>query len=160
MSAKSENEESKTKDDIASFLDQFESLEIPANIDPKLLALWLQRERAEIARRQGEKEPVRIAPRHGRTLSRLFAAYIGIIVMCFVIVLGLVQGRETGEILTFACQAFLIYTVIGFVVGWIAEYCVTDSVETLLREIVRRGDEAGAQAAKNEPETQHSEVTG
>lgn len=126
-----------------AFQKQFESLEIPENIDPRLLELWIQREREEIGGRNVEPRN-RVPSRRGRSLNILFAAFIGITVMCLVILLGFVQARESGDILSQACRAFLVYTAIGFILGCIAEYCVTDSVETLLREIVRRSDEAAA----------------
>jgi len=126
----------------SEFLAQFESLEIPPNIDPKLLALWLEREREAIENSLGKQKKPKF--KYGRKLNRLFAAYIGIVVLCLAIVLGLVQQKETIEILNFACQAFLIYTVIGFFAGCIVEYCVNDSVETLLREIIRRSDKTVA----------------
>ncbi|MDR1270060.1 MAG: hypothetical protein LBK82_11105 [Planctomycetaceae bacterium] len=127
----------------SDFLAQLESLEIPPNIDPKLLALWLERERETIKNQEKSKKKPKSKFQH-RKLSRLFAAYIGIIVFCFAIVLGFVQQKETFEILNNACLSFLVYVVIGFFVGLVAEYCVNDSVETLLREIIRRSDEAAA----------------
>jgi hypothetical protein len=132
----------------SEFLAQFESLEIPPNIDPKLLALWLEREREAIENSQGKQKKPK--SKYGRKLNRLFAAYIGIVVLCLAIVLGFVQQKETMEILNFACQAFLVYTVIGFFVGCIAEYCVNDSVETLLREIIRRSDETAANVMESD----------
>ena len=135
MSEEKPDQANETK---TSLLEQFESLEIPKNIDPRLLELWLYREREELGSQdESVRKPIKA---QGRRLTWLFAAYIGIVVMCLVIVLGLIQGKETNDILLFACQAFLLYTIIGFGVGWIAEYCVTDSVETLLREIVRRSN--------------------
>ncbi|MDR2115784.1 MAG: hypothetical protein LBP87_05320 [Planctomycetaceae bacterium] len=131
---------------ISDFQAQLETLEIPPNIDPKLLALWLDREREAIKNQEKPKPPK--SKYHHRKLSRLFAAYIGIIIFCLAIILGFVQQKETVEILNNACLCFLIYTVIGFFVGWVAEYCVNDSVETLLREIIRRSDEAAANTIK------------
>ncbi|MDR0703538.1 MAG: hypothetical protein LBF88_00965 [Planctomycetaceae bacterium] len=136
---------------ISDFQAQLESLEIPSNIDPKLLALWLEREREAIEHQEKSKKlksKSKSKYQH-RALNRLFAAYIGIIVFCLAIILGFVQQKETIEILNTACLSFLVYTVIGFFVGCVAEYCVNDSVETLLREIIRRSDEA-ANAAKPE----------
>jgi hypothetical protein len=126
----------------SDLLSQIESLEVPPNIDPQLLALWRERERKSAENQQPSPKP---NPQFGRKLNRLFAAYIGITVMCLVIVLGLVQHQESANILQNACIAFLIYAVIGFFVGCIAEYCINDSVETLLREIVRRSNEHSAE---------------
>lgn len=135
-------------DDVAALQAQFEALDIPPNIDPALLALWMRRERAEIERKkQKSAEP---PPKCGRSLKRLFAAYIGIAVMCLTVILGLVQGLEPESILKTACIAFLVYTVVGAVVGVIAERCVSDSVETLIRDIVNRTRETGAQNIETE----------
>jgi len=128
--------------------EQFEALNIPSNIDPHLLALWMQREEEEIERRK--RKHVIPPTKVGRRLDRLFAAYIGIAVMCLAVVLGLIQGHDPATILQTTCIVFLVYTVIGFFVGLIAERCVNDSVESLLREIVTRSRDAGGQAASVE----------
>ena len=135
-------------DEAAELQAQFEALEIPPNIDPKLLALWVQREQDEIERKR--RKLVKPPTLHGHSLNRLFAAYVGITVMCLSILLGLIQGHEPPTILKTACIAFLVYTIIGAFVGLIAERCVNDSVETLLRDIVHRSRETGS--PKAEPE--------
>jgi len=122
-----------------SFQSVLESLEIPRNIDPRLLALWIEREREEWEEKQKDVQVHK--KRKTRKLSILFAAFLGILAMCLTIVLGLVHDVGTGEILSNACQTFLIYTIIGFAAGLIAESCVAESVETLLREIIRRSHE-------------------
>jgi len=122
---------------------QFEALEIPPGIDPQLLALWMEREQEEIERKQ--RKYIKPPKKYGRSLNRLFAAYIGIAVMCLSVVLGLIQGHDTTTILKTTCIVFLMYTIIGAFVGIIAERCVNDSVETLLRDIVKRSREAARQ---------------
>ena len=145
MSSSMENNDSFLA--LASFQEQFEALDIPSNIDPHLLALWIQREQEEIERRQ--RKEIKPPAKNGRRLERLFAAYIGIAVMCLSVVLGLIQGFDPTVILQTTCIVFLVYTVIGFFVGMIAERCVEDSVESLLREIVKRSRDAGKQAREN-----------
>jgi hypothetical protein len=161
MSTESTTTESATTESpvMSDFQAQLESLEIPPTIDPKLLALWLERERDAIENQEKSKKlksKSKSKYQH-RKLNRLFAAYIGIIVFCLTIILGFIQQKETIEILNNACLSFLAYTVIGFFVGCVAEYCVSDSVETLLREIIRRSNEAAADAAKPEMETSGQE---
>jgi len=133
-------EDNSFEEDAAALQEQFETLDIPPNIDPRLLALWIQREQdaIDLKRRQYVKPPAK----HGRALNRLFAAYIGIGVMCLSVVVGLIQHQEPTAILQTTCIVFLIYTIIGAFVGMIAERCVNDSVETLLRDIVKRAREA------------------
>ena len=128
--------------DASAMQAEFEDLYIPPNIDPHLLALWIEREQEKIERAQKKTAPPQ-QKQGGRSLIRLFPAYIGITVMCLTIILGLLQFRETTAILQMACIAFLAYTCIGLFVGVIAERCVNDSVETLLRDIVKRSREAG-----------------
>ena len=128
---------------------QFEALYIPENIDPRLLELWLERERKKIERSQHKVAPPP-SRQYGRRLTRLFPAYIGIAIMCLSIILGLVQHQDPTAILQTACAAFLAYTVIGMFVGLIAERCVNDSVETLLRDIVNRSREAGRNIEANQ----------
>ena len=146
MSSSVENNDSFVA--AASFQEQFEALDIPPNIDPHLLALWMQREQEEIERRQ--RKDVKPPTKNGRRLERLFATYIGITVMCLSVVLGLIKGFDPTVILQTTCIAFLVYTVIGFFVGIIAERCVEDSVESLLREIVKRSRNAGRQALERD----------
>ena len=131
-----------------SFQEQFEALDIPSNIDPHLLALWIQREQEEIER--GQRKSIKPPANKGRKLEHLFAAYIGITVMCLSVVLGLIQGFDPTTILQTTCIVFSVYTVIGFFVGTIAERCVEDSVESLLREIVKRSRAAGMQTIETE----------
>ena len=117
---------------------EFEALHIPENIDPRLLALWIEREQEAIEREHKKNNPPFIPKKCGRSLVRLFPAYIGIAIMCLTILLGLVQGQEPSAILRMACITFLVYTIIGFFVGMVMERCVNDSVETLLQDIVKR----------------------
>lgn len=128
----SENGENKA----ATLSAAFESLEIPPGIDPKLLQIWLEREREEVEK--NNEVPRKENVRRGRQLSILFAAYIGITVMCLTIALGFLQEKEPAEILAQTCRMFLCYCAAGFVVGKVTERCINESAETLLREIVRR----------------------
>ncbi len=123
-----------------SFQELLEKLDIPPNIDPRLLALWIERERNELDKKDKRGEVKKRAKTH--SLGGPFAAFVGITAMCLAVLLGIVQGKEAAEILPNACWTFLIYIGIGFFAGLVAEYCVADSVETLLREIIRRGHEA------------------
>jgi hypothetical protein len=133
-------QENNVTDTADKMREQFSAVEIPANIDPRLLELWLYRERQEIERRERQEKKRRVVP-CGRSLGRVFAAFAGIVVMMTMIVLGLVQGKEVNDILANACIAFLVYTVLGFLIGYFVEGCVSDSVETLLNEILERGKE-------------------
>jgi len=135
-------------DGVASLQAQFAALDIPPNIDPYLLALWMQREQDEIDRKK--RKYVKPPKKYGRSLNRLFAAYIGIAVMCLAVMLGLIQRLEPTAILQTTCIVFLVYAIIGFFVGTVAERCVGDSVETLLRDIVKRSREAGEQIIETE----------
>jgi len=138
-------------EDTSEWQSQFEALDIPSNIDPHLLAIWMQREQNAIERKKRKSV---VPPRkYGRNLSRLFAAYIGIAIMCLSLILGVIQGHESTAILQTTCLAFLAYTVIGAFVGLIAERCVNDSVETLLRDIVNRSREAGKQSVEAEEQS-------
>ena len=130
---------SRDPDEMQADLD---SIEIPPGVDQRLLTLWLQRERDAIDRTRKKNEPPPPKP-YGRSLARLFPAYIGISVMCLTIVLGLVQRHETQAVLQTACAVFLVYTVIGAFAGMYAERFVNDSVETLLRDYVKRSRETG-----------------
>ena len=129
-----------TREDFSeAFRQELARLEIPHNIDPRLFALWLERENKSFEQKQHEHEIApRQATRPGVSLVPLFGAFLGITVMIVTILLGLVQANEPNDILFLACKTFLGYTLLGCVAGWIAERCVRDSVETMLREIGRR----------------------
>jgi len=124
--------------DAAALQAEFEGLYIPPNIDSRLLALWMEREQEAIERERRKGSPPPLPKKCGRSLTRLFPAYIGIAVMCLTILLGLIQQQEPTAILQMACIAFFVYTIIGVFVGMIAERCVNDSTEALLRDIVKR----------------------
>ena len=137
-------------ENAAALQAEFEALYIPPNIDPRLLALWIEREQEKIAQQQRKQSPP--PPRKcGRTLIRLFPAYIGISIMCFSIILGLIRWQDPAITLKTACIAFLAYTFIGLFVGVIAERCVNDSVETLLRDIVTRSRKLGQEESSSPP---------
>ena len=136
--------------DAAALQAEFEALHIPPNIDPRLLELWVEREQAEIERKRKKKDPPLVPKKCGRSLARLFPAYIGIAVMCLSIVVGLVQGKEASEILQMACIAFLMYTIIGFFVGLVMERCVNESVEVLLREVIKRNNQEPENAVSSD----------
>ncbi len=140
MSEEAANATEPSNSGAGSYLEQLDALEIPSHIDPLLLALWRERELAEWEKQSRERELMGVRKPTVRGLGRLFAAFVGISAMCLVIILGLIHGREPGDILVLACQTFIFYAVFGFFIGWIAEKCVQDSVETLLREIIRRGN--------------------
>jgi hypothetical protein len=137
-------------EDVEAMQAQLEALEVPPNINPRLLALWIEREEEEIERRR--RKFVKPPRKFGRSLNRLFAAYIGIAIMCLAIVLGLIQGQEPTTTLKTACVVFLIYSIIGAFVGMIAERCVNDSVETVLRDIV--GKSRGTESPNGDTESQ------
>ena len=147
MSEHSAQDDSSFEEAMAALQAQIDLLDIPSNIDPRLLALWIQREQNEIE--QKRKNYVKLPKRHGRTLDRLFAAYIGIGVMCLSVVLGLIQRQEPTAILQTTCIVFLTYAIIGVFVGVIAERCVHDSVESLLRDIVQRSRETTQKSEDN-----------
>jgi hypothetical protein len=132
------NEES--LDSADEMREQLAAIEIPENIDSRLLELWLYRERQEIESLE-KKEKKRYTIPQGRSLGRIFAAFTGVIVMMAMILLGLIQGKEANDILINVCIAFLVYTIIGFLIGYFVEKCVADSVDSLLREIIKRGNE-------------------
>jgi hypothetical protein len=133
-------EQSVPQEPSDSFQALLDSLEIPPNIDPRLLALWIERERDEWEK--NHRSPRMRKTGKTRSLGVLFAAFVGIMAMCLTILLGIVRETETQEILITASEVFLAYTLLGFVLGLIAEYCVAESVETLLRDIIRRSHEA------------------
>lgn len=135
-------DEQDNKGDL-SFEERFQQMlsgvEIPRNIAPELVNLWLERER-ENFKRQEEPELPPNEPT-GLSLDRVLAAFIGVIGMIVTIVLGLVRADDMALILRSACFSLVLYSVIGFIAGLIAEHCLRESAEALAREIVVKSDQ-------------------
>ena len=129
-----------TREDFSeTFRQELARLDIPPNIDPRLFALWLERENKAFEQKRHEHDvATRQLLRPGVSLIPLLGAFLGITAMIVTILLGIVQANEAKDTLFLACKTFLGYTIIGCFAGWIAERCVRDSVETMLREIARR----------------------
>jgi hypothetical protein len=67
-------------------------------------------------------------------LGRLFAACFGCIALSATIVLGLLCNDIADSILTRALKASIAFTVVGWVIGQIADTVVRKSVEMNYRE--------------------------
>lgn len=118
--------------------------EIPRGIDPVLLYVWHERRRrleeADAAANEPPPLPPRLRPH--RRLSTVYAAYLGVIGMLTAILFGFLRGTEMREVIDTAAMSLFVFTLVGYLLGWIAEFCVRESVVFMLREVVRRGDEA------------------
>ncbi len=123
------------------FDQQLGAIPVPSNIDPSIIDIWLEKEKkALFAEQLHEKSKGDVRE---RPLSTLFMVYIAVVGMIVAIILGIVNGSPAAEILDTAFRSLLCYGVIGFVIGLIAEHTVRESVETVVREVVRKSDEAG-----------------
>lgn len=117
---------------------------IPPGIDPVLLYIWQEKRRRE--KERDEEDPkTKFAPpktTRYRSLSATYAAYVGSVGMMVAIVFGILNGYDRHSIVDQACFSLLIFTIVGYVFGWIADFCVRESVIAILREILERSDQA------------------
>ncbi len=120
----------------ATFDQVLQNIAIPQNIDPVLLQLWIQREKREFDKR----EKGVTGPRPSKPLCFFFASYLAVVVMIMGVLLGLLGGIEPHLLLRKTLVSMLVFAGIGFLIGMIAENCVSESARELVREVVRRSE--------------------
>ena len=121
------------------------TVQVPTNIDPALFDTWYNNEIRSIRGEIENENEIAKEVKPPRGLGRVMAAYIGVMAMLVAILMGLLRGTSAPAILDTACWTLIGFTVIGYLAGLIAEHTVRESVETAVREVVRRSDEAGQQ---------------
>ena len=84
-----------------------------------------------------------------RKLGVLYAAFLGVIAMIMVVLLGAIRCTDVDTILINSSRALLVYCTIGFVAGKIAEMCVRESAKSMIRNMLQRTDQL-QNAAANE----------
>ena len=114
-----------------------DTLEIPDNIDPVLLKLWLQREKAQIEANE-KSEPTESK---SHSLSLVFAAYLSVLTMILVVLLGMINATPPPMILQKAAFCMICFYAVGYVVGFITENCVRESARELVKEVVMRSSQ-------------------
>lgn len=112
----------------------FTDWESASQIDPLILRL-LQKQSDKPAARQ-VSHPVK-----QRRLCVLYAAVIGVSAMILVILLGVIRSTDVNLLLTNGCRSLLVFSVIGFIAGLIAEMCVRDAAKSMIREMLQRTDD-------------------
>ena len=135
--AEAEEHAQPVRNEQSDFEKMLNTLEIPRNIDPTVLNLWLERERKVFDERAGKTTA---CPKVGMSLARVGMAYIGIIGMLAAILLGFLRGDAAELILLSTAKSLVFYGVIGYVAGLIAEHCIRESTLALAREVVERSD--------------------
>ena len=75
-----------------------------------------------------------------RRLSVLYATFIGVSAMILVILMGVIRCTDVDIILVTSCRTLLVFSVIGFITGMIAEMCVRESAKSMVREMLQRTD--------------------
>ncbi|MCL2117911.1 MAG: hypothetical protein FWH27_05730 [Planctomycetaceae bacterium] len=111
----------------------FKDWESASQIDPLILRL-LQKKNDKSALIR--KEP----PVKQRRLSVLYAAFIGVSAMILVMIVGVVRCTDVDMILANSCRTLMVFCVIGFITGMIAEMCVRESAKSMIREMLQRTD--------------------
>ena len=75
-----------------------------------------------------------------RKLGVLYAACLGISAMIIVIVLGIIRCSDVDTVLVNSSRTILVYCVIGFFAGKIAEMCINESAKSMIRKMLQRID--------------------
>jgi hypothetical protein len=71
-------------------------------------------------------------------MARAYSGVLGAMAMTFVILRGLLFGMLPDEILGMCLVVFTLFATVGYVIGWIADRTVCESVENRFRsEVVR-----------------------
>lgn len=115
------------------------TLRIPSNIDPELFDAWYNKEIRELS---PDPVPDRGLSTSGRPLPLLFAAYVGTLALLVAIVTGLLRDLVPDDILDGAIKSLFLFGGIGYLAGLIMERLLRESTEHIVREVVRRSDEA------------------
>jgi hypothetical protein len=77
-------------------------------------------------------------------MARAYSGVLSAMAIVFVILRGLLFGMLPDEILGMCLMVFAIFAPVGYVIGWIADRTVCESVENRFRsEIVRMQAAAG-----------------
>ena len=71
-------------------------------------------------------------------MARAYSGVLGAMAMIFVILRGLLFGMLADEILGMCLVVFTIFAVVGYVIGWIADRTVCESVENRFRGEIAR----------------------
>lgn len=77
-------------------------------------------------------------------MARLYAGILGPLAMLTVVLSGLIHGRTSESVAWVAWIALLVFAAIGYVLGWIANRTVEDSVQTSLSAQLDAESEPGA----------------
>ena len=71
-------------------------------------------------------------------MARAYSGVLSAMAMVFVIVRGLMFGMLPDEILGMCLMVFAIFAAVGYVIGWIADRTVCESVENRFRSEIAR----------------------
>ncbi|MFO1066579.1 MAG: hypothetical protein U0892_22185 [Pirellulales bacterium] len=83
-------------------------------------------------------------------MARAYSGVLAAIAVIFVILRGLMSGSLPDQILSQCLTVFIGFAVLGYMIGYLAEQTVCDSVENRFRnEIKRLQAEANAAATEN-----------
>ena len=109
----------------------FTNRESASQSDPLILR-FLQKK----YEKQNKKEEIPAV--QGRQMGAYYAALLGVGAMLLVILLGILRGTDVDLILVTSSRTLLVFSVIGFIAGKIAEMCVRESAKSMIRDMLRR----------------------
>ncbi len=83
-------------------------------------------------------------------MARAYSGVLGVVALSFTIARGLLIGSHTNEILNQSLVVFFLFAVIGFLIGWMADKTICESVENRFRSEMA-GLQSGAAEENSEP---------
>ncbi len=84
-------------------------------------------------------------------MLRGYAVSLGAVAMFVVAVRGAIGGQQIDSVAKDAMVALLLFTAMGAVAGWIAEYLIRDSLERAFRSRVDWYREGLGEATREKP---------
>ena len=80
-------------------------------------------------------------------MSRIYAGILGLLALLTCLARGAVHGGEVESVVLGAWCGLLLFSAVGYVIGWIAERVVTDSVsDRIAAELTSEEQTAGPQS--------------
>ena len=79
-------------------------------------------------------------------MARLYAGILGPLAMLTITTSGLIHGRTSESVAWAAWIALVVFAAIGYMLGWIANRTVEDSVQTTLSARLEAESEPNAAA--------------
>ncbi|GIW97186.1 MAG: hypothetical protein KatS3mg111_0519 [Pirellulaceae bacterium] len=88
-------------------------------------------------------------------MARAFSGVLGVLAFSFIVLRGVYANAPADQVLAHGLVVFFLFSLLGFVIGWMAEKTVRESVENRFRmemahlQSVAAGDQSEDSAAQD-----------